>query len=412
MTQEVHKTPNGDLERRMQRKALSFFSILAVISLLWVSCNEEPTSVGIGLLTSKDLTQVDTSMITSVTGSSFRKPINTGSSENLLVGKYRTEAGKTFEAKALIRFIGIPDTLKSATVLSANLILKSRYRFGEPQGILSFTVHKMIQGWTEYGITWDSISTASYEPTVRGSFSSAIADSDSVAISLDPSLISDWFQAAADSQAIEGIVLAPTDASNKIVGFSSFQSSDASRVPELLVTFLISGSTVQDSLLFASGEDTHVANIDNLTSDPNLLYVQAGVAYRSRLKFDVSSVPTHAGIHQAMLELTLSPSTSILSSTSRLNSQSVDSLFSFFLVTTDSVDNSSLVIGHRLNPDSAVYSFVITPDVQRWINGKPNLGVQIETWTEASMLDLFTFYLNSENASLRPRLRIVYSRLL
>ncbi len=380
--------------------------------MLWVSCNEEPTSVGIGLLSSKDLVQVDTSMITSVTGSSSRKPINTGSSENILVGKYRTETGKTYEAKALIRFIGFPDTLKSATVLSADLILRSRYRFGEPQGNLSFTVHKMIQGWTEYGVTWDSISTASYDPTVRGSFSSAIADSDSVAISLDPSLISDWFQAAADSQAIEGIILVPTDASNKIVGFSSFQFSDASRLPELLVTFLISGSTVQDSLLFVSGEDTHVANIDNLVSDPNLLYVQAGLAYRSTVKFDVSSVPTHVGIHQAMLELTLNPSTSILSSTSRINSQSVDSLFSFFLVTTDSVDNSTLVIGHRLNPDSAVYSFVITPDVQRWINGKPNFGVEIEAWAEVSTLDLFTFYLNSANASLRPRLRIVYSRLL
>jgi hypothetical protein len=413
MTQEAHQTPNSNLERWRQFKTLSFVSILAVISTLCVSCNEEPTTVGIGLLSSKDLVQVDTSLITSVTGSSYKKPINTGSSENILVGKYRTETGKTYESEALIRFTGFPDTLKSATVLSADLILRSRYRFGEPQGNLSFTVHKMIQGWTEYGVTWDSISTASYDPTVRGSFSSAIADSDSVAISLDPSLISDWFQAAADSQAIDGIILVPTDASNKIVGFSSFQFSDASRLPELLVVFLSSDtSTVQDSLLFVSGADTHVANIDNLASDPNLLYVQAGVAYRSTVDFDVSSVPTHVGIHQAMLELTLNPSTSILSSTSSLTSQSVDSLFSFFLVTTDSVDNSSWVIGHRLNPDSAVYSFLITSDVQRWINGKANLGVEIETWAEVSTLDLFTFYLNSANPSLRPRLRIVYSRQL
>jgi hypothetical protein len=396
----------------MQRRALSFAFIVALISTLWLSCNEEPTSVGIGLLSSKDLAQVDTAIVTSVTGSSSRKPINTGSSENLLVGEYRTATGNTYQASALIRFIGFPDTLKSATVLSADLILKSRYRFGEPEGILSFTVHKMTQGWTEYGVTWDSISTASYEPAVRGSFSSSIANSDSVAISLDPSLISDWFQAVADSQAIQGIILVPTDASTKVVGFNSFQSLEASGVPELVVTFLVSGSTVLDTLFFASGQDTHVANIDNLASDPNLLYVQAGVAYRSTVEFDISSIPTHVGIHQARLDLALDPSTSIVSSTSKLNSQSVDSLVSFFLVTTDSVNNSTLVIGHRLNPDSAVYSFIITPDVQRWINGKPNLGVEIEAWAEVSTLDLFTFYLNSANASLRPRLRIVYSRLL
>lgn len=126
MKQEAPKTPTSNSVRRMLRKVFNFTFFLAFISQLWVSCNEEPTSVGIGLLSSKDLVQVDTSMITSVTGSSSRKPINTGSSENLLVGKYRTEAGKTYEARALIRFTGIPDTLKSATVLSANLILKSR----------------------------------------------------------------------------------------------------------------------------------------------------------------------------------------------------------------------------------------------------------------------------------------------
>jgi hypothetical protein len=389
----------------VQRNPLTYAFFLALVSLVWLGCNEEPTSVGIGLLSSQDLVRVDTTTITAVTGTTVRKRINTGSSSEIMVGKFQG-----YEARALLRFTGVPDTLQSATVLSAYLILKANYRFGDPQGNLAFSVDKMVQGWTETGVTWDSISTASYVQTTTTSFSEAIADTDSVAVSLDPNLMHDWFQAAADSQAIEGIVLIPTDASNKIVGFNSFQSSDALEIPRLVVTVL--NGTEQDTLTLAYGQDAYVANIDNLNSDPNLLYVQAGVAYRSIVTFDLSSVPSHVGIHQAMLELTLNPSTSILSSTSSLNSQSIDSLLSYFLVTADSVDNFSYILGQRLNPDSTVYSFAITPDVQHWINGKPNLGVQIEALAESSRLDLFTFYLSSPNASLRPRLRIVYSRLL
>lgn len=389
----------------MQRNLFRYASFLALVSLVWLGCNEEPTSVGIGLLSSQDLVRVDTTTITAVGGTTIRKRINTGASGDIMVGKFQG-----YEARALLRFTGIPDTLEPAGILSANLILKASYRFGDPQGDLAFSVNKMTQGWTETGVNWDSISTASYEPTTRGFFSAAIADTDSVIISLDPSLIKDWLQAVADSQAIEGVILVPTGASDKIVGFNSFQSSDASKAPRLVVTFL--SGTVQDTLTLATGEDVYVANIDNLNSDQNLLYVQAGVVYRSMVTFDLSLVPSHVGIHQAMLELTLNPSRSMLSSTSTFNSQSVDSLLSFFLVTSDSVDNSTFILGHRLNPDSAVYSFAITSDVQRWINGKPNFGVRIEAWAETSRLDLFTFYLSSANPSLRPRLRIVYSQLL
>jgi hypothetical protein len=389
----------------MKREISNFAFSSAFVFLLCTGCNEEPTSVGIGLLSSKDFVRVDTTTITAVSGTSFLKRINTGSSSTIMVGK-----SQGYEARALLKFIGIPDTLRSATVASAYITLKANYRFGDPQGNLSFSVNKMVQGWAEYGVTWDSISTASYVQTMAPPFSGAIADTDSVSISLDPSLVRDWFQAAADSQAVEGIILVPTDASNKIVGFNSFQSSDASKVPQLIVAF--STATAQDTLVLAVGSDAFIANIDNLNLDPNLLYVQAGVAYRSIVRFDLGSVPSHVGIHQAMLELTLDPSTSILSSTTTFNSQSVDSLLAFYLVTSDSVNNSSYTLGHRLNPDSAIYSFAITSDVQLWINGKPNFGVQIEALAENPKLDLFAFYLSSPNASLRPRLRIVYSRPL
>ena len=384
----------------MQRKTLGYlFALLAVfVPVVWLGCNDEPTSVGLGLLSSQELVRVDTITVTTASGSTVRTYINTGSSGNILLGR-----SLGYEARALLQFSNIPDTLRSVTVDSAKLILIPSYRFGESHGLLSFTVNKMVQGWTEHGITWDSVTTSSYEATTRGGFGRTVADFDSVVVSLDPNLVMEWFQNVGTNP-IQGIILIPTGGSNVIVGFTSFDSTQSPRKPQLLVYYSKGGA--QSTIASSSGLDAYVANIDNLASDPNLLYVQAGVAYRSIVKVDFSLIPQHSGIHGATLELTLNRSAS------RLNTQSVDSLFSFFLASTDSAINASIALGRRLDPNSDVYTFTITPDVQRWINGQANFGLRIQAAAEPTTLDLFTLYSSSASPSLRPRLKIIYSRLL
>lgn len=384
---------------RIEVSKLFILLSLVLLSLHWVGCSDEPTSVGLGLLSSQDLVRVDTTTVAAASGTTFRKRVSTGSSGNLLVGKVLG-----YEARSLLSFSTIPDTLKSATVLSANLVLKPAYRFGPTENILSFSVYKMNTGWTEAGVRWDSVGTTSYEPTIRGEFAKAFADSDSVSVTLDPNLVSGWFQAAG-SEPIYGVVLVPTNESKTIVGFNSFQSAQTSKIPYLIVKYSKGGT--ESTISFSAGQDAFVANIDNLASDPSLIYVQAGVAYRSIVKLDFSTIPQHVGIHDATLELTLKRSPS-----PPLNSHLVDSLFTRFYLSQDSTDNSLLLIGRRLDPNSDVYSFTITPYVQRWINGRANFGLELNAWTEISSLDLFTFYSASADASLRPRLRVTYSRQL
>ena len=381
----------------MQRKITKFLIPLPLLLTLplWPGCSEEPSSVGIGLLSSQDLIQLDTTEITAATGTSIRKHINTGLSANLLVGKVLG-----YEARALLKFSPIPDTLKTVTVLSANLILNPGYRFGSPENVLAFTVHKMTQGWTQTGVTWDSIATNSYESTVRGTFTRVVADSDSVAVSLDTSMVRNWLQVAG-TEAIHGVILVPTAASNTILGFRSFQSDN---IPRLVVVYSKNG--VQSTITLSAGQDAYVADIENLATDPGLLYVQAGVAYHSILRFDFSQVPEHAGIHRATLELTLNRATS------RLNSQSVDSVIAFFLSTGDSISLGSGVFGFRQDSILDVYTFRITSNVQRWVNGRANFGLQIEAFAVSTTLDLFTFFSPSADATLRPRLKVFYSRLL
>ncbi len=360
-----------------------------------LGCSDEPTSVGLGLLSSQDLLRLDTANLTPKTSTSILRRINTGQSTNLLIGQ-----DDGYMAKALLRFTSIPDSLKTASVLSANLILRQSYRFDKSKNSISFSVYKMIQGWTESGVTWDSVTTASYENISRGSFSGAVADSDSIVVALDTTLVMNWLQVAG-TETIQGIILLPTGGGNTILGFHSFGSSGA---PRLVVTYSKGGT--HSTITFDVGQDAHVANVENLTTNPQLVYIQAGVAYRSVLTFDLQGLPLHSGIHRATLELTRD------TLNSRLDSQTVDSLISFYLVTSDSVLGTSAVIGRRLDPNSNVYSITITSDVQRWINGRANVGLQIEALAETSNLGLFTFFSASADPTKRPRLKVLYSRLL
>jgi len=381
----------------MDRKATGFlcgFYFLIVITFS-VGCSEEPTSIGVGLLPTQDLVRIDTMTVTSATGSSRKKPVNTGSSSNLLIGR-----ALGYEARAILKFTSIPDTLLGLSRLSANLILKASYRFGDPQNFLSFTVHKVRKGWTEYGVILDSVTTDFYDPAAHGSFSGVISDTDSVTVPLDSALVRSLLDTAATGSK-EGIILLPSSEASTIVGFHSFQTSNG---PRLQISY--SRGETQGSATLSAGSDAYVVNVENIVPDPGLLYVQSGVTYQSVLAFSFPEILQHTGIHQALLELTLNRSTSILT-------RSVsDSLIAFYRIKEDSVDAGSIVVGQRADTSSNVYVFKVTPYVQRWISGRVNTGIQIEPLSLVSGLDLFTFYSTSAEVSVRPRLRIIYSRPL
>jgi hypothetical protein len=392
LTQKYHHTG------KVKNVAAIIGILLSLILGVLAGCSDEPTSVGIGLLHSEDLAKLDSATITAATGTSILKRINTGNSPNLLVGR-----SSGYVSSALLKFTAIPDSLKDATVDTLRLVLREAYRFSPPENILSFEAHKLTQGWTETGVTWDSITTASYDPTVLGRFENTVADSDSVVVDLNPSLGEEWLQLAGTGT-IYGIILVPTPGSNGLVGFHSFQSADVVNFPTLYITY--TRGSVHQTLGFVLGQDAHVADVDqNLVSNPNLFYVQSGVAYRTKLTFDLSAVPQHAGIHKAVLNLTRDKATT------NLDSQSSDSLVSHFLLGPDSVLGSSAALGQRVNPDSDVYSFTITGDVQRWSNGRTNLGFQIKALNEISTLGLFTLYSPSAEPEKRPRLKVFYSQL-
>jgi hypothetical protein len=224
---------------------------------------------------------------------------------------------------------------------------------------------------------------------------------------LDAALVKEWLQNVADTtkrSLVQGIILIPTAGSHMIKAFDSFNALTLNP-PYLQVVRDLNG--VPDTLYFLSGEDAFVANIEerDLVKNPQLLYVQSGVAYRSKLTFDVAKIPPRATINNATMELTLDRSNS------RIGSIAIDTLLANFLTQAngDTTDVATF-IGRRLDASKDVYSFVITGMVQKWVNGTANNGLLLRTLTEIVSLDLYTFYSPSvADTTRKPILKVTYT---
>jgi hypothetical protein len=376
--------------------------ILAFSLLVLPGCSDTPSSLGIGLIPQEDFLKADTVTAYSTHERSYLTRRNLGTSRTLAVGRT-----VSLEAEVLMRFLGIPDTMKGSTVNSVDLILFPNYIAGDSTGTVSFNVHQITSGWTESGFTWDSLTTLPYEATTIGSYSGAVTDSDSVVVSISPQLISTWFANTADILPIYGILLksdAPPAAGAVIRGFESFE---ATRVPRLRI--IATQNSQIDTFELTGGYDTFVLNGTAMVDPAKSLYAHPTIGYNGMLLFDVSAVPRNAVIHTATMELTLNPDYSLYSR------PAIDSVIATFIV--DSMARSDLYDSNL--PISArtgdVYKLNITKMVQRWVNGFPNQGVRIKAYDDyigsaaLGTVNPFVFYNSQSDAPLRPRLKIIYS---
>jgi hypothetical protein len=375
--------------------------VLAFSLLVLPGCSDTPSSLGIGLIPQEDFLKADTLTAYSTLDRSYLTRRNLGTSRTLAVG---WTGG--LEAQTLMRFLGIPDSMKGSTVNSVDLILFPNYIAGNSTGTVSFNVHQLTCSWSESGFTWDSLTTLSYDGATIGSFSGAVADSDSVVVSISPQLISTWFANTADVLPIYGILLksdAPV-AGTVIRGFESFE---ATRVPRLRI--IATQNSQIDTFVLTGGYDTFVLNGSAMVDPAKYLYAHPTIGYNGMLLFDVSAVPRNAVIHKATMELTRNPDYLIYSR------PAIDSIMATFIV--DSMARSDLYESYP--PISTrtgnVYSLNISKMVQRWVKGFPNQGVRVKAYDDyigssaQGTVNPFVFYNSQSDAALRPRLKIIYS---
>ncbi|MBI3788519.1 MAG: DNRLRE domain-containing protein [Ignavibacteriales bacterium] len=366
-----------------------------IIVLFLSGCSEDPNPVGLGLLPKSDYIKIDTTTFFATQSSSQRwHPV---SSNRLLIGKY-----KDVESWGIFRFVGIPDTLQKKQFVSAQLMLRANYHFGDSLAPFSVAAHQVYSTWGD-SLTLDSLKAANFYNATPMSQSSvtSIGDTDFFYVSIDTNLVRKWITTGGDSA---GVLLRPTN-SNVVKGFGSGNNTEQVQWPKLMLRVFRTGSTAIDTVLLTGSVARFAAGIANTTwaSDSAQMYVRNGLSYRGIAKFDVSSLPRHAAIHRAILEVTLNRSLS------QLNSFSADSLYAYFVAEGKILD-ASYILSERSDVNGFHrFSFSIGPFVQQWVRSAEDHSIAIGGYTETNAVDVFALYGSAAAAGLKPKLTVIYS---
>jgi hypothetical protein len=385
---------------------LSIIVIILFVVINFLSCSDDPTSIGIDLLDGDFLivstfdTQDDP-----VTQSSsfFKEVVPLGLSSKVLIGKK-----DDVESTALMDFtFFIADSLQqdfldgNITVTQAFIELTPQYTYTDEAAEYDFTVHKITSNWSILGFTSDSLANLSFDAEDLSSnknFTDSIYTFD-----LDYDFVLQWIKNSIDSSLGEnnGIYYIPTMNTGKVVGFQALTttSTDAAK---LKVVIEKTGSFVDTIRAFIFADVSAV--IAGLPVLPVVdIGVQASTTIQSRLFFDLSEVPRDIIINKAELILTEDTLSSITGS-------SFDSNLLVFKITDSSDVTIDEGIAILLGKKNNIYTGDITPYITSWITNEDNQGMVIRPASLIEGLELFAIK-GSEHPELseRPRLRIVFT---
>lgn len=386
-----------------------------IIAAGFVSCSESitnPLTPGSGLL-NRDVNIKDTTLVaTSDSVFQLRVP-----PDSLLIFSplRRNLVGKNGAYTAYAAFRFFPPARDTINVLSAKLTLRLIARQGDAAGMFAFTVHKILSDWSQTQLTWTKATAANFfeQTPVRGTYSStANPDTQEISITLDTTMVREWYRTGVTSY---GFMLVPTSACNIIRGIHAFDFDSTKYWPKLEVIAQNIAGTVRDTTSFqiassgigGAGADTYVANVDPFPINNERIYSQAGIVYRSTLRFDVSQFPRGTIINSAELLLERDPALTILHGFSPNAVPSVHAL-----IRSDSVFFPlAAATGSLKSGTQNTYTFDIRAQVQQLIN-KTAFGFVLRQpdANEFNTLDLFAFYgSRAANTALRPRILVKYT---
>jgi hypothetical protein len=398
-------------ELKIRRRALTLAAAAAgtLLASALSGCSDEPTAANalVAALPLINLSVRDTTIV--ATGSStYRQYVRTNGAVNL-IGR-----SGNYTAMALIQFSTASFPARdTALVFGANLTLRFETWYGDSTGQFSFNIYRISVPWNESTVTWDTVQAPGfYEQYVtRGTHSAGAGkDTQSVTIPLDTAMVRQWLATATSTTNTKyGILLVPTSGCSIIRGFNEYgyPPDSTGYFPTLQIIAGSPNGTPRDTTAYAIAFDSWVGNIENLATNPQLIYIQSGVDYRSTLSFDVSFIPRGAVVNSANLLLTSDPATT------RITRFTADS--SFQLATTLSgsdrtIQDLATVPGVRRPGTLLTYSADMIRPVQIW-NRAPNYGVTLKpnVFSDPVSFQLLTFFNEKAPPALRPRLKLKYS---
>lgn len=379
--------------------------IAALTAFLFVSCSDDPSSIGADLLNSDKL---DVKIINSIDdslaqhSSYLERKISLGASPRLLVGKTNE-----LEAVTLMRFnfISLAESLKTAiknsniTIASATVELTPNYTFNTNSTPFDFSIHKINSRWSSVGFTSDSLGSLSYDQTNAAS-NLNVTDS-IITFDMDKQIVMEWLLAEADTSipVDNGMFLKPESVSG-IRGFQAVASTNAN-IPQLNVTLITANS---DTVVvnFTSTADISVVS-GTVPSMSDHFFTQSGLIVNSKFWCNISSVPATALINNATLSLNLD--TLLTQTGSTYNIALGVGLITD--TTKTAIDSSGFV---TLSRTGNTFSGNITRFVQRWANGETNLGVLVWNLGQLEGTEKFVFFGSSyPDKNKQPKLEITYT---
>lgn len=394
------------------KSLLKYIFLPALLLSLFISCNEDPTSVGSDLIPAGDKLQFKqlNSQDSPIRQTSyfFEKNINLGTSSILLLGK-----NSYAESVMLLRFF-IPFSDSMVTYYKNNqfkikqvwMEMVPAYKLGETTQNFSFSVHQVRSEWSSVGFTKDSLASLNYDH--QDISSTKNIEDTLLTFKIDTKVIEEWLKFRADSLSAPknfGLLFKPSDNCQRFLGFNAYGLTDIPYLPLIRVEYE-QNSTLIDTLVANPFMDQHIVTA-TLPEPSQYIYLMGGLSLRNFLSFDLSSLPKDIVINSAKLELSID---SLKTVDGTPNSDSIyvkafkDSL-------TREYTGDSLVVS-VLTRNGSIYSGEITWLVQKWasaIDDYTNQGMELSLSDEERSVARIAIYGSRSNEqTLRPRLKIIY----
>jgi hypothetical protein len=221
---------------------------------------------------------------------------------------------------------------------------------------------------------------------------------------LDTTLTSSWLQNYVDTtvSSNHGIILSPTDNSQKVLGFTAFNTSGEND-PRLRIVVQKPGAYI-DTLVGYVSSDLSVVLGDLQDVGTENLVLQSSLTSEAQLYFDFAVIPEDVVINLATLTLTVD-------TLATKTGSSFTNRLSVYLLKDSATKELNTDYLYALNRSGATFTGDITNIVRAWNNRVDNQGLLIKSTLEFWGVEIFA--IKGSNAALieqRPKLEIVYSK--
>ena len=391
------------------KNCFKLFLIIILFSSLFISCSDDPSSTGLGLLPGDDLVGMNVldsdSTTINMTSSYFQDSLAVSGSDRILIGQ--TSTAKSY---GLIKFyVIIPDSIStqvgkdSIVVRKCWVEINPNYLLGDNAQTFDFNIFKINQEWSAEDMDLTTFNSLSVDRGIDLSSNKSITDT-LIKFQISSSLVNDWVLNGVDSLKGEnhGVLFSSTNNTNRIIGFPALTST-ASLTDFVVKIEIEKLGHYLDTLTASTTEDAHVVDYTVPNSTKNNLFLMGGAAYRSQMYFDLTTLPKNIVINKASLDVFID------STESFIGSPSSDTVFAIILDDSTNHDiNSYYDISYLFRSDKK-YSGDITAFVQRWIDGLENQGLRLNISDEANSVNKIAIG-GTKSTNYRPKLKIVYTK--